>query len=369
MPQIRLEGIAKRFGPAVAEDGLSLTVEDGEYMCVLGPTGAGKTTLLRIVCGLTDPDSGRVLFDGEDVTGAEAADRGATMLSQSYSLFPQMTVMENVLFAPRMKKWDPEESRRLARSMLNLVHMEGRAQALPGELSGGQRQRVALARALASGSRVLLLDEPLRALDARLRLELRKELKSMVKEMGMTAIHVTHDQDEALEMADRIAVLRAGRVLQAGTPREVFEEPASPFVANFVGRSNMISGTVESNSGGAMRVRADGGAAFDARPTAHGPGDRVLVAVKVGSTKISTKEPGYFKAVVERVLYEGATATVELSAPAAGGALSAKIPNRRFDDYPPGTEVDVRWNPERASAFDYPEGGPERELRVDRCRG
>lgn len=364
MPQIRLENITKRFGTVAAADDLSLTVNDGEYLCILGPTGAGKTTCMRMICGLTDPDSGHVYFDDRDVTRLEVNMREATMLSQVYSLFPQMNVYENVMFGPLIKEWDEESSRQMVKNIFHMVHMEERVNAYPNELSGGQQQRIALARALASGSKILLLDEPLRALDARLRLELRKELRSMVKEMGLTAVHVTHDQEEALEMADRIAVIRDGRIIQVGTPKEVFEEPKTPFVANFVGRSNMIEGVIASAEEDVATVTGNGGAVFKARYTDQAVGSKVLVAVKIGNTKISLTEDGYFKGRIERKLYEGATITVEVNVPEIG-VISVKLPNRKFDDFQIDDEVSVNWNPEKAFVFDYPENGLEDELRVD----
>lgn len=363
MPEIVMSHVCKRFGDAVAADDLNLEVRDGEYLCILGPTGAGKTTAMRMICGLTIPDSGTITFDGEDVTQLETAKRGATMLSQQYSLFPNMSVMDNILFGPTIKEWDPEDSRIIANNLLHMVHLEARAKERPTHLSGGQQQRVALARAMASGSRILLLDEPLRALDARLRLELRKDLKSMVKSMGLTAVHVTHDQDEALEMADRIAVIRNGRILQVGTPREVFDSPATPFVANFVGRSNILTGKVVSREGGTVSVEC-GGHIIKADDDKHEIGDDVVVAVKIGNTKISKTEGGWFEGRIERILYEGVSITVEMNAEGLG-LVSSKLPNRKFDDYSEGDTVAVRWIPSAASVFDVPERGLEEELRVE----
>lgn len=364
MTEIRLEGLKKRFGSDMAADGIDLKVESGEYLCILGPTGAGKTTLMRMICGLTEPDEGRVFFGDLDITHLDTAERGATMLSQTYALFPNMRVKENVLFGSWIKGWPEEESQQLTRNILSMMHMESRSKAYPDELSGGQQQRIALARALASGSRVLLLDEPLRALDARLRLELRKDLKGMVKAMGLTAIHVTHDQDEALEMADRIAVLRAGRIIQVGTPKEVFEDPKTPFVANFVGRSNMIQCRVVSSTDGKVLLESEGGLRMEAKDGGHSPGAEVLMAVKVGNTKISTTLPGYFEGRVEKILYEGATITVEVMVKGLGLVYS-KLPNRKFDDFREGNTVSVSWSPNKAKVFDIPEGGIEYEIRVD----
>jgi ABC-type Fe3+/spermidine/putrescine transport system ATPase subunit len=210
--------VEKRYDDIRAADDLNLEVRDGEYLCLLGPTGAGKTTALRIACGLTDPDSGKVFIGGKDVTDLEPERRGTGLLSQTYSLFPQLTVAENILFGPNIRDLPEEERTRTLANMLDLVRLTKRPDAFPSELSGGMMQRTALARALASGAEVLLFDEPLRALDARLRISLRHELRSLAKSLELTVIHVTHDQDEAMVMADRIALIRNGHILQVGEP-------------------------------------------------------------------------------------------------------------------------------------------------------
>ncbi len=367
MPEIELRDICKDFDGTVAADHLSLKISDGEYVCILGPTGAGKTTCMRMICGLTMPDSGKVLMDGRDVTEDSIDARNATMLSQTYALFPHLCVYDNVMFAPMIKKWPEDSSRQIVRSMLHMVHLEKKADWKPGNLSGGQQQRIALARALASGSKVLLLDEPLRALDARLRIDLRKELRSMAKGMGLTCIHVTHDQDEALEMADRIAVIRKGRIVQFGTPRDVFENPATPFVANFVGRSNVILGRIVSSSPELTVLEASGGTRFEARGSDIPAGEEAVLTVKVGFTRIAKAEEGpegFCRGRVERVLYEGVTVTVEIAAEGIG-LISAKLPNRRYDAFAAGDEVSIGWQPSKASVFAIPPCGLEEEMRLD----
>jgi len=376
VPEIVLDKLNKDYNGHLAANELSLTVKDGEYLCILGPTGSGKTTCLRMICGLTKPDSGKVLFDGIDVTNKAVSERKAAMLSQVYSLFPPKTVYENVMFSPEIKEWEEGDAKQLVKSMIRMVHMESKVDSYPHELSGGQQQRTALARALASNSDVLLLDEPLRALDARLRLELRKELKSLVKEMGLTAIHVTHDQDEALEMADRIAIIRKGKIIQIGTPMEVFQNPKTPFTANFVGRSNMFFGKIRSVNEEHTDVELENGTMIKARKTDIPVGTDVIVAIKIGSTRIpvihkpTEKRPdpvmpeGFFKGKVERILYEGATITIELGTDGIG-LVSSKLPNRRYDEYEVGSEVMVSWLPEKAIVFEMPTEGVEEELRLD----
>ena len=380
MPEIRLEGLHKEFGGGIkASDGLDLTVRDGEYLCLLGPTGAGKTTALRMICGLTEPDSGRILFDGKDVSNIPISERRTTMLSQRYALFPNMDVYDNVVFAPVIKKWSEEDTKSLATSMIDMVHMSKKVHSMPGELSGGQQQRTALARAMASDSKILLLDEPLRALDARLRIELRKELKSMVKEMGLTSIHVTHDQDEAMEVADRIAIIRKGRIIQVGTPSDIFQNPATPFVANFLGRSNVFSGKYVGGDAEHSEIEISPGIVVKARPIDMEPGEEAVVAVKVGTTvpevvgaKTDVQDKhlpkvlpdGYFGGIVERVMYEGATITVETRVEGLG-IVSSQRSSRRYEAYQPGMQVSITWQPQKASVFRMPENGLEDEMRLD----
>jgi ABC-type Fe3+/spermidine/putrescine transport system ATPase subunit len=378
--EIRLEHVFKTFSGGIkASDDLNLTVNDGEYLCLLGPTGAGKTTALRMICGLTKPDSGKITFDGEDVSNIPVSERRTAMMSQTYALFPMMDVYNNVMFSPKIKKWSEEDTQKLATSMIDMVHMGKKANSMPGELSGGQQQRAALARALASDSKILLLDEPLRALDARLRIELRKELKSMVKDMGLTAIHVTHDQDEAMELADRIAIIRKGKVIQVGTPRDIFLNPATPFAANFLGRSNIFSGKLLSSDSDHSEIEVLPGTVIRARPTDLEIGSEVVVAVKVGTTvpevpgaeeDVQDKHlpdvlpEGYLHGKVARVLYEGATITVETEVEGIG-IVSSQRSSRRYEAYQPGMEVSITWQPEKASVFPMPEGGLEEEMRLD----
>ncbi len=246
--EIRLEDITKVYEesaaatPALAD--VSMRIESGEFFFLLGPSGCGKTTLLRLIAGLLGPTRGRILFDDRDVTTLAVDARGTAMVFQGYALWPHMTVLENVEFGPRMRGRNREERRRVALEQLRRVQMDGYLDRKPNQLSGGQQQRVAVARALAAGTRCLLLDEPLSNLDARLRLHMREELRDLVKRSGMTAVYVTHDQKEALSMADRIAVLNAGRIVQIGTPEGLYDRPASRFVADFLGEANFIEGRV-----------------------------------------------------------------------------------------------------------------------------
>jgi putative spermidine/putrescine transport system ATP-binding protein len=257
---IRLDGLAKVFpGGVRAVDGLDLTIAEGEFFAMLGPSGSGKTTVLRMIAGFEAPSSGRVLLGGADVTGLAPFDRDVNTVFQDYALFPHMTVAQNVGYGLRVRRVPKAARAERVADALRMVRLEGFGDRRPTQLSGGQRQRVALARALVNRPKVLLLDEPLGALDLQLRHEMQVELKQIQREVGITFVFVTHDQDEALTMADRLAVFNAGRIEQVGSPAQVYEHPATAFVAGFVGTSNLLSGS------GAEQIAGQAGV-FSVRP-------------------------------------------------------------------------------------------------------
>ena len=244
VPAVRLEGLEKRWGEVVAVAGVDLDIADGEFFSMLGPSGSGKTTTLRMIAGFEEPTAGRVILSGRDVTGVPPFDRDVNTVFQDYALFPHMSVAENVAYGLIVRKVPRAERDRRVTEALAMVRLEGFDKRKPGQLSGGQRQRVALARALVNRPKVLLLDEPLGALDLKLREQMQIELKAIQKEVGITFIYVTHDQEEALTMSDRMAVFNLGRIEQVGTPADVYEHPLSTFVAGFVGTSNLLKGEV-----------------------------------------------------------------------------------------------------------------------------
>ncbi len=299
MTHIQLEDIVKVFGSgskesAVAVDRVSLHVEPGEFFFLLGPSGCGKTTLLRIIAGLTHPTDGLVIFDDRDVTRLAVEQRNTALVFQNYALWPHMTVRQNVEFGPRMQGAPAATRRQQAADNLTRVEMGDYAARKPNQLSGGQQQRVALARALAAQPDCLLLDEPLSNLDARLRLHMRHELRQLVKSTGTTAVYVTHDQKEALSMADRIAVMDAGKVIQTGRPEEVYNKPATKFVADFLGEANFTPGKIAAPSPqgtatatAAVRVETSVGDLLAADPAGRGPGSNVLCCVRPERIKLS----------------------------------------------------------------------------------
>jgi len=257
---VRLQEVTKHFGEVVAVDGIDLEVREGEFFSMLGPSGSGKTTCLRMIAGFEAPTKGRVWLGGRDVTPLAPYERDVNTVFQDYALFPHMTVEENVEYGLRVKRVAKEERRERAADALRMVRLEGFGGRRPGQLSGGQRQRVALARALVNRPKVLLLDEPLGALDLKLRQEMQIELKEIQQRVGLTFVYVTHDQEEALTMSDRLAVFSQGRIEQVGTPAEVYERPATGFVAGFVGISNVLADAAASavtGSGDAFTIRPE----------------------------------------------------------------------------------------------------------------
>jgi putative spermidine/putrescine transport system ATP-binding protein len=294
-PAVRLTGVAKHYGDVRAVDGVDLDIARGEFLSMLGPSGSGKTTVLRLVAGFEAPDAGRVELAGVDVTRLAPFDRDVNTVFQDYALFPHLTVGQNVEYGLRVKGVGKAERRARAAEALASVQLDGYDKRRPSQLSGGQRQRVALARALVNRPSVLLLDEPLGALDLKLRLGMQLELKQLQRETGITFVFVTHDQDEAMTMSDRIAVFNAGRIEQVGAPAEIYERPATAFVAGFVGTSNLLEGEVATalmGEGGRFSIRpekmrvVDEGEATDRDKEALAPGTVAEVVYAGAQTRI-----------------------------------------------------------------------------------
>src|SRR5436190_12636605 len=292
-PDIRLAGVRKLSGEVVAADGVDLDISRGEFFTLLGPSGSGKTTCLRMIAGFERPDEGRIELGGDDVSRLPPAERDVNTVFQDYALFPHMRVGENVAYGLKVKKVAKGERAQRVDEALAMVRLEGYGDRRPSQLSGGQRQRVALARALVNRPRVLLLDEPLGALDLKLRQQLQVELKRIQNEVGITFVYVTHDQDEALTMSDRIAVMDGGRVLQVGTPRDVYEEPGSRFVAGFVGVSNLLELPVEKSAGDVLTLRLG---PDDSIAAEHGggaaPGATAVVTIRPERIAIGAEPSG-----------------------------------------------------------------------------
>ena len=346
---VRFEGVTKRFGPTTAVDDLTLEIRPGEFFSLLGPSGCGKTTTLRMVAGFEQPSEGRIFLDGEPVAGVPPYRRNVNTVFQSYALFDHLDVVGNVAFGLKRRKVAKAEIAERVRSALELVQLTGREQSKPWELSGGQRQRVALARALVNRPAVLLLDEPLGALDLKLRRQMQVELKEIQREVGITFLYVTHDQEEALAMSDRIAVMDGGVVEQCGTPEEVYERPAKPFVAGFIGISNLMEGTVEA---GGVRL-ANGSVCAAPVPDGVTDGTAVQLTVRPEKIVLDGEGDGLVRlggTIAERVYVGTATQViVELEGGARIVALEQNTERARADDrWELGDRVTVAWLPEHS---------------------
>jgi spermidine/putrescine transport system ATP-binding protein len=363
LPAIELAGVAKEFqarGEVVhAVRGLDLAIREGEFFSLLGPSGCGKTTTMRMIAGFEEPTQGAIRLHGSDVTGIPPNKRDVNMVFQSYALFPHMTVFENVAFGLRRKKAGKDEITRRVTEMLDIVDLAGRGERRPRELSGGQQQRVALARALVNRPRALLLDEPLGALDLKLRQAMQVELKRIQREVGITFVYVTHDQGEALTMSDRIAVMNDGAVEQLGSPREIYEHPRTRFVAGFIGTSNLLTGTVTRVDDGRAILEVSAEERIVVPVTDHGlgPGSPLELTVRPEKIEISTDRPPgqgcVLRGTVTEVVYLGTSTNFSVST-AAGADIVVFRQNLAAgaDVAARGDSVWLSWQPEHS----YPIG-------------
>jgi spermidine/putrescine transport system ATP-binding protein len=347
-PAVRLDSVSKSFGDSYAVRDVSLDIAPGEFFSLLGPSGCGKTTSLRMIGGFADPTSGRILLDGVDVTGLPPNERNVNTVFQSYAVFDHLNVADNVAFGLKRQGVDKAEIRTRVGAMLDLVQLSGLADRRPRTLSGGQRQRVALARALVCRPAVLLLDEPLAALDLKLRRQMQVELKAIQREVGITFVFVTHDQDEALTMSDRVAVMNDGVVEQCGTPEDVYERPSTRFVASFMGTSNLMPGIYTTDG----RVTIDGGPAV-AVGARDGLANGAAVNVSIRPEKIwlSEFEPGMVTAAgtVRATVYSGPTTTylIDIAPGISVAVLEQNTDRSRNEDrWSNGAAVQVGWRPE-----------------------
>ena len=348
--EVRLEGLSRHYGTVVALDNLDLTIRPGELIALLGPSGCGKTTTLRLLAGLEDADTGSINVAGRDITHLPASKRDMGMVFQAYSLFPHMTVQENVAFGLRLRRQSAAARDKRAMEMLELVELASQADRFPHQISGGQQQRVALARALAIEPQVLLLDEPLSALDAKVRAQLRDQIRRIQLEVGITTLFVTHDQEEALAIADRVGVMRAGRLEQLAVPTEVYSRPASAFVAEFVGLSNKLAGTV---SGSTVTVRGQELPLVDSST----PAGSVIALVRPEAVTLasdSSGDSGPLTGTVIATTFLGATSRVTVDL--GDVTILAQLRTSEAADLPAGSRVSltIRPDPVLVSAAETP---------------
>lgn len=370
VPVVQMDRLTKYFGSVTAVGNVCLEIREGEFFSLLGPSGCGKSTTLRMVAGFEEPDRGSIFIQGADVTGILANKRNANMVFQNYELFPHMTVFENVSYGLKIKRVPKGEARRRTQAMLETVGVGGLENRKASQLSGGQRQRVALARALVNEPAVLLLDEPLSALDAKLRKRMQLELKAIQSSLGTAFIYVTHDQEEALLMSDRIGIMNRGELLQVGTPREIYESPGNPFVADFVGSLNEFPMRVDEVAGLRAIARPGDGQRVTVGVATPPPADSVLqVAIRPERVQLTrgtaagdagTADPDASECrvfgVVAEVMYLGPLTHYLVDTPALGRIVSQQVSERREASFSTGEQVVLSWDPEATFVLSGPAG-------------
>jgi len=352
MGSLRLSNISKRFGGLTALKNVNLEISDGEYVVLLGPTGAGKTTLLKIVAGLLKQDSGEIYIDGIRVDDYPPEYRNVSLFFQNFALFPHMTVLENVAFGLKVRGYDSREAESRALEVLRLMHLDNRAYSYPRELSGGMQQRVALARTIVTGASILLLDEPLSQLDAKIKSELQYELRDFVKKLGLTALHVTNDVEEALALADRIAIINKGEIVQIGTPFEILEEPENVFVAGFMTDMNLMEGVVEGVSENSTLIDVGNIKLKSSRKSSFKKGEIVIVGVKPKDFKIEETGGGLAGKIEDSIFsFKYRRLIVCLD-----NGLRVQVKTDR-DSFKNGMHVSLSIDPSKVYLFPCPKGG------------
>ncbi len=366
MPDIRVVNLTKKFGNVTALENINLEVHDQEYFSLLGPSGCGKTTLLRLIAGLIHPNSGEIWIGDKRVDKVPPEDREIGFVFQTFALFPHMSVWDNVLYGPKVKNYNLKQAETIGDEVLELVKLHERLEAYPSELSGGMMQRTAVARALAAGAKTLLLDEPLGQLDAKVRNEIRYEIRKMAKDLKLTAIHVTHDQAEAMSISDRIAVMKKGKIIQIGSPQELYLKPNSLFVAHFIGESNFMEGIITQEKEGMLEIEIRGG--FRVHAVANGlkHDERIILAVR---PEVITMETGNLEREnglvgnVEKITFEGTFMRYEIRL----SSQDLVIVNRQSlteEWIEIGTTVTLSFQPEKTHVFTYPTTGLAEEIAV-----
>jgi ABC-type Fe3+/spermidine/putrescine transport system ATPase subunit len=366
MPEVRVVNVTKTYGKIAALDNVSLTIKDQEYFALLGPSGCGKTTLLRVIAGLIEPDSGEIYIGDRRVDKLPPEDREVGFVFQTFALFPHMTAWGNVLYGPKVKNYNAKQADTIGHEVLELVKLNERLNAYPSELSGGMMQRIAVARALAAGGKILLLDEPLGQLDAKVRNEIRYEIRRMAKDLKLTGIHVTHDQAEAMSISDRIAVMKKGKIVQVGSPQELYMHPNSLFVAHFIGESNFLEGYItkanelsEVELRDCFRVKA-----INTRDIKEG--ERVVLAIR---PETCVMKKGHFDAensllgTIEKTTFEGTVVRYDIRL-VNRDRFVINRPSLTEDWFNIGDDVTISYPLEKAHLFPYPEAGLSEETAV-----
>jgi putative spermidine/putrescine transport system ATP-binding protein len=364
MPKLDLIEVSKNFGNIQALADISLHVDDKEYVCIIGPSGCGKSTLIRCVAGIEQPSSGEILIDGQSVTKAPIEDRQIGYVFQDIALFPHLTVQDNLTYGLAVRRKPSEEIKAVSHEMLDLINMRDRSKSYPNELSGGAQQKVAVGRAIATGAHLFLLDEPLGALDAIVRAELRYELRKLASDLGLTVIHVTHDQEEALSIADRIVIMKSGRIVEVGKPSEIYQSPRTLFTANFVGEANLLEGRILRIDDTGCTVDI-GGDEFSAPAFGKAVGQRVVVFIRPEFVQLSTQTEYGWRGRVKQVTFLGCLNRYVIETD-NGIDIIAEVSTGEYSmGLGVGESVSLSFDDTNITVFDYPQEGVEKEIALE----
>jgi len=361
MPTVELRNVTMKWGRVIAAENVNLRIEDREYVTILGPSGCGKTTLVKIIAGILEPSSGEVFIDGRNMTGVPIEERDIGYVFQNIALFPHLDVYENVAYSLRVKGVDRKELEKIPRQYLDLVKLLDKMKMFPSSLCGGEQQKVSLARALSTGAKLLLLDEPLSALDARVRVDLRYELRRLVKSLGLTALHVTHDQEEAMSVSDRIVVMRSGKIVETGTPMKIYTRPENLFTANFIGETNLLEGWVTRVCEEETKVELRDETVITASPSNFKEGNAVVVSIR--PENIFSSEHG-IPAVITDMRYIGTFIRVIAKAKTEE-TLEFDIPTSKKREYNIGDEIHLSFEKDSVLVFARGPGGIEEAISLE----
>ncbi|UCG37026.1 MAG: ABC transporter ATP-binding protein [Candidatus Bathyarchaeota archaeon] len=366
MPEVKLVNVSKRYGRIKANDGINLTIKDKEYVSVIGPSGCGKTTLIRNIAGIIHPDEGEIFIDEESVSNVPIEDRRIGYVFQNIALFPHMNIWDNITYGPHVRGLPQQQTRPLALEMLDMIKIAARSEAYPHELSGGTQQKTAVARALISDARLLLLDEPLGALDVKVRTELRYELRRLVKDLRLTALHVTHDQEEAMSISDRVVVMKKGRIVEAGTPVSLYTRPQHTFTANFVGEANFLKGIVVETTADTSVVDIGSGVQLRANRGKETVDERVIVVFRPEFAVLDKPiEVNRLSGKVMDVLYSGSIIRVMIKLPNDETIAAKRIASFDKPMYDVSESVTISVSPDNVLVYPYPEEGLKKALALE----
>jgi ABC-type Fe3+/spermidine/putrescine transport system ATPase subunit len=365
MPEVQIINITKRYGNIIANNQINFTIQNGEYVSVIGPSGCGKTTLIKNIAGIIQPDEGDIHINGQRVNDLPIEERGIGYVFQNIALFPHMSVWDNIVYGPRVRGISPTEIRPLALEMLELIKLRERVDAYPSELSGGSQQKTAVARALTSRAELLLLDEPLGALDMKVRAELRTELRKLVKDLKLTAFHVTHDQEEAMSISDRVIVMKKGRIVEAGSPINLYTKPQHIFTANFVGEANFLVSVVERKTDRGIIVNLGNSVRLQTQSIDHNIGDRVVIAFRPEFININTyTRVNRLRGTIIDTIYSGKIRRIRIQL-ITGDIVVLKIIDEEKRQLTLNTDITMSIAPESILVYSYPKDGLETELALE----